>query len=535
MARGFFSLVLHAHLPYIRHPEHEEFMEERWLFEAITETYVPLLRVFQRLEKDSVPFAITMSITPPLMEMLESKDLQEKYIRHLEKLIKLSEKEIDRTKNEAPQKHKMAQFYHDDFQETLHIFRDQYHGSIIRGFIHFQEKGNLEIITCNATHGFLPLMERYPQAVRAQIHVGKNTYRKHIGKDPVGMWLAECGYTPGIDRYLAEESIRYFFVDSHGFWYAENQPRYGVYRPMVTENGVMAFSRDPESSEQVWSAETGYPGDYQYREFYRDVGFDRELDYIQDFIDKSGVRVNTGIKYHKVTGNQIDLGAKEYYDFYQALEVAKEHARDFAWKKHHQAEKLYDTFQGVQPIIVAPFDAELFGHWWFEGPFFIEHLFREMAKGMSVEAITPSRFVENHLTTLQINTPEASTWGANGYNEVWLNGSNDWIYPHLDEMIERMIELANSFKHEQDPLKTRALNQAARELLLAQSSDWAFIMTTGTTVEYASKRTKQHIERFMKIFRWLQWDEVDEGELQHFEWIDSIFDDIDYKVYATES
>jgi 1,4-alpha-glucan branching enzyme len=332
---------------------------------------------------------------------------------------------------------------------------------------------------------------------------------------------------------LAEEGISYFFVDSHGLWYAENPPRYGVYRPVMTESGVFAFGRDPESSEQVWSGEIGYPGDFRYREFYRDVGFDREAEYIAPYIDRSGARVNTGIKYHRITGKNIDLGEKAYYNIEEAHEAAMTHACDFISKKITQVETLYSQFAGIQPIIVAPFDAELFGHWWFEGPKFIENLFRCLAKTDIIQPVTPKEFIDQSLSTVQITTPADSTWGANGYNEVWINGSNDWIYPHLDEMVERMTRLAKDFYNETEPLKVRALKQAMRELLLAQSSDWAFIMTTGTTVEYAALRTKQHITRFNQLYDAIYSGAIDETCLTQYEWIDGIFKDPDYRIYAS--
>lgn len=534
MTKGYFSLVLHAHLPYVRHPEFEEFMEERWLFEAITETYIPLLRAFYALEQDQIPFRLTMSITPPLMEMLETQDLQQKYHRHLEKLVQLAEKEIEKTRDEHPLKHKMAKFYRTDLAQTLQFYRETINQRLLQGFKHFQETGSLEIITCNATHGFLPLMSRYPQAVKAQIVQGVQTYTQFLGKKPSGMWLAECGYFKGLEKELSEEGIQYFFVDSHGLLYAENPPRYGVYRPIRTESGVYAFGRDPESSEQVWSGEIGYPGDFRYREFYRDVGFDRESDYIAPYIDRSGTRVNTGIKYYRVTGKNIDLGKKEFYDVEEAYKVAYEHACDFVSKKTSQIEGLYTQFAGVEPIIIAPFDAELFGHWWFEGPKFIENIFRCLQQNTVLKPITPKEFIDGVLTSVQITTPADSTWGAKGYNEVWINGSNDWIYPHLDEMAERMTHLANDFYTETDTLKIRALKQAMRELLLAQSSDWAFIMTTGTTVEYAVTRTRQHIARFHQLYNELIAGKIDSKSLEQYEWLDKIFTDPDYRIYAVK-
>ncbi len=529
MPSGYILLVLHAHLPYVRHPEHEEFLEERWLFEAMFETYIPLLKMFKRLEGDGVNFKLTMSITPPLMEMLTSEDLMAKFRRHMEKLIELAQKEIERTAGEDPRKHKMANYYLNDFRETLQVF-DSYGGNILNGFREYMEKEKIEILTCNATHGYLPLMEIHPYAVRAQVKIGVDTYRRHMGRDPRGIWLAECAYYPGLDNILAEYGLEYFFVDSHAFWYADERPHYGVYRPIITPSEVFAFARDPESSELVWSADVGYPGDGRYREFYRDIGFDREYEYIKPYIDKSGVRVNTGIKYHRITSKSVPLSDKDLYDIDMAMEAVREHAEDFLRKKEAQTENLKALFGGVEPIIVAPFDAELFGHWWYEGVLFLEEFFRRAA-GSDLRVATAGEIIDR-LDTVQIVTPAASSWGANGYNEVWLNGKTDWIYPHQHEMEEKMREVAMNVD-ENNPVMVRVARQMARELLLMQSSDWAFIITTGTSVEYAINRIREHARRFLDLYSMYKSGQIAEDRLSYYEWVDAIFPDLDYRVFAS--
>ncbi|MGB4263587.1 MAG: 1,4-alpha-glucan branching protein domain-containing protein [Fervidobacterium sp.] len=530
MPRGQVMLVLHAHLPYVHHPEYTFFLEEQWLFEAITETYIPILKMFRNLEKDRIPVKLTMSITPPLMEMLANADLQYKYEKRLEKLIELSRKEVQRTEKESPLKNKMAKYYLQDFEETLYLFRDVYQRNILNGFKEYMARGYVDIITCNATHGYLPFMAQYPQAIRAQIEQGVRTYERHMGIKPRGIWLAECAYFPGLDKYLAEYGIEYFFIDSHGLWYADERPKYGVYRPVITPNNVFTFARDPESSEQVWSAQIGYPGDSRYREFYRDIGFDREHDYIRPYIDPSGVRTNTGIKYHKITSKEIPLEGKDFYDIDDAKNVAWAHAKDFVAKKEAQVDYLLNLFDGLEPIIVAPFDAELFGHWWYEGPIFLEYFMKEASKSQKLRVVRACDVVD-WIEKVQILTPAASSWGANGYNEVWLNGSNDWIYLHLHEMIERMTDMAKRHAEEKDPLKVRVLNQMVRELLLAQSSDWAFIMTTCTSVDYAVERTKTHVKRFLDLYDMLNSGNIEVGELQRLEHVDDIFPDADYRMY----
>jgi len=527
-SKGHLVLVLHAHLPYVRHPEFEEFMEERWFFEAVTETYIPLIMAFERLQKDGIDFKLTMSLTPPLLEMFASPDLQKKYERHMEKLIELADREVKRTKEEDPRVHKLALYYSQHFREILGTYR-RYGKNPANGFVKFQESGNLEIITCNATHAFLPLLSRHENVVKSQIEVGVQSHENRLRKRPKGIWLAECGYYPGVDRFLSRFGLEYFFIDSHGLWYADHQPRYGVYRPVITPEGVFVFARDPESSEEVWSAQVGYPGDSRYREFYRDIGFDRELEYIRSYIDRSGERVNTGIKYHRITSKGMDLSKKDYYVLTDAIAAVKEHATDFAKKKEQQVDRLYKLFGGVEPVIVAPFDAELFGHWWYEGPLFLEELFRVLSQKPTVVPSTPSEILAAY-DEYQMLTPAASTWGANGYFEVWLNGSNDWIYRHYDEMIERMEEVVQLF-HTPTPLEERCLNQMLRELFLAISSDWAFIMTTGTTVEYAKKRVITHVLRFHQLYDQLKSGRIDPDYLKELEWRDALFPWLDFRTF----
>lgn len=526
--KGYLALVLHAHLPFVRHPEYDNFLEEDWLYEAITETYIPLLDVYDGLVRDNIDFRITMSLTPPLANMLADPLLQERYLRHINKLIELSDKEIDRTRW-MPEFNQTAVMYKEKFSRCRHIFEDVYGKNLINGFRRFQDMGKLEVITCGATHGFIPLMETCPNAVKAQIHVAKNDYQKHFGRPPRGIWNGECGYIPGMEKHLKDAGINYFFVDSHGILHADKRPKFGVFAPLYCPNKVAAFGRDIESSKSVWSADEGYPGDYNYREFYRDIGFDLDFDYIKPYIHESGLRINTGIKYYKITGRTMH---KEPYNPQVARDLAAEHAGNFLFNREKQVEYLNGIMGNRQPIIISPYDAELFGHWWYEGPDFINFLLRKTAcDSQTVQLITPSEYLERHPDN-QTATPSFSSWGNKGYAEVWLNGSNDWIYRHLHKAAERMTELANRNRDKNDELVVRACNQAARELLLAQSSDWAFIMKTNTMVEYAIKRTRDHINRFTDLYYAVMGGHIERKWLEELESRDNIFTDIDFRMYA---
>jgi 1,4-alpha-glucan branching enzyme len=530
MPLGYFSLVLHAHLPFVRHPEHDEFLEEDWFYEALSETYIPLLHVFESLARDGVRYQTAMSMSPTLLAMLSDPLLCDRYVRHLERLLELCAKEVHRTRHE-PHYNVLARMYQEHFRACHHTFVDRYGRDLVRAFRALQDAGFLEILTCAATHGFLPLMESLPGAMRAQLRVAVDDYARHFGRPPRGIWLPECGFHPGVDPLLRELGLRFFIMDAHGVLFATPRPKYGTFAPLYTKSGVAAFGRDPESSKQVWSAEEGYPGDPMYREFYRDIGYDLDLDYIRPYIHAGDLRINTGIKYYAITGSTPH---KNVYQRDAALAMAATHAGNFLFNRTKQVEHLHGVM-GKNPIIVSPYDAELFGHWWFEGPQFIEALFRKMYADQDVvEAITPWEYLQRHGRN-QVAMPTTSSWGYKGYAEVWLEGSNDWIYRHLDHAARAMIELAS--QHRQDGsqdggMVERALNQAARELLLAQASDWAFIMKTGTMVPYAERRTKEHLHRFARLENMVRRNAIDHDELAGYEWRDRVFPTLDFRAFA---
>lgn len=526
--QGFFAPVLHAHLPFVRHPEYADCLEEDWLFEAITETYLPLLFMMEGFERDGVSFRLTMVITPTLCTMLEDGLLQERYLRHLEGLIELSNKELERTRPH-PEFHAVAEMYAAKLEACRNAFTGRYKGRILDGFRHFQQAGHIEIATCCATHGFMPLIRSVPEAARAQVLVAADHYEQTFGRRPKGIWLPECGFYPGLDEHIKEAGIRYFFLDAHGVLFASKRPAYGVFAPLYTPNGVGAFGRDMESSRSVWSAQEGYPGDPRYREFYRDIGYDLDYEYIRPYIHESGIRKSTGLKYHRITG-RVDLHDKLPYRPSEAMEAAREHAANFVFNRQQQILHL-SSLMDRPPLILSPYDAELFGHWWYEGPDFLNFLFRRLAEvDEEIALITPTEYLDQFPRN-QVAMPCESSWGNKGYAEVWLDGSNDWIYRHLHTAAERMAALAERFT-EPTELERRALNQAARELLLAQASDWAFIMKTNTMVSYAIKRTRDHLLRFNDLYGMLVEDRLDEQKIQLMEEKDNAFPSIDFSVYA---
>ncbi len=526
MEKGYLSLVLHGHLPFVRHPEHENFLEEQWFYEAITETYIPLIMVFEKLLNDGVDFRITMTVSPTLLSMFCDSLLQERYLKHIDKSIELANKEIHRTRNDW-RFQELAQMYFRHFTESRKIFL-RYNKNLAGAFKYLQDQGKVEIITCAATHGFFPMMDVCKESIRAQVKVAVEHYKSIFERSPRGIWLPECGYVPGHDEILKENGIRFFISDAHGILHGTPRPKYGTFAPVYCKSGVACFGRDLESSKQVWSSVEGYPGNYDYREFYRDVGFDLDFDYIKPYIHPDGIRTNTGIKYYRITG---DSDNKEPYDLRRAMERAGDHAGNFLFNRHRQVEYLYDFLEN-KPLIISPYDAELFGHWWFEGPQWIDFLIRKIHFDQKmIRMVTPSQYLQENPRN-QVVTPSMSSWGYKGYSEVWLQGTNDWIYRHLHKASERMTDLAKTQSaNHVNGLTKRALNQALRELLLAQSSDWAFIMATGTHTSYAVKRTKEHLLRFNRLYDNIKANQIDEGWLNDVEAKDNLFPGIDYRVH----
>jgi 1,4-alpha-glucan branching enzyme len=563
---GDLAIVLHAHLPFVRHPENAYHLEENWLYEALTATYLPILQVLREVHAEkrarhgasptATPLRMTLSLSPPLCAMLRDPLLLARYRAYSERLLRLGEEEIARAADE-PTIRKLARFYVERFTALHTLFRD-IDGDVLGAFGSLQEAGCLDVITTCATHGYLPVI-REPAARRAQIAVAMRAYRGWFGRYPRGLWLPECGYADGVDQLLSEHDLRYFFTDAHGLLYARPRPPLGLHAPIFTPSGVAAFARDLDSSRSVWSATEGYPADPVYRDFYRDIGFDRPLSVIAPYIHPDGIRVSTGYKYHRVTGPRVDLADKALYDPDLARERADEHARDFVQKRRAQLATLAKRMDR-RPILVSPYDAELFGHWWFEGPDFLRGVLRRLS-GLHQAAEPSTGSAPEPLDGIRLNTatgylqdypinavcePAPSSWGEGGYSAVWVDGSNDWIYRHVHRAETLLHELASRHAGAGDDLLRRALNQLARELLLAQSSDWAFIMKTGTAVKYATERIKSHLARFQQLARQIVAQGagaasetgtpaaggIDADWLAELEHRDNLFPDLDFRLYA---
>jgi 1,4-alpha-glucan branching enzyme len=518
-ARGYLALVLHAHLPYVHHPEYERFLEERWLYEAITETYIPLIKFLDRLTAEGARFRLTISISPTLSAMFEDELLRQRYVEHLDLCRRLGDAEIERTRHWGDV-NRLAVMYRTLFEEAHEVFVERSGTRLVPVLREYAERGNVELITCAATHGFLPGLRSNPASVRAQVLAAVHEHQRLFGHKPKGLWLPECGFYPGLDRQLVEAGILYTFLETHGIDHASPRPLFGVSAPLYCPSGLAVFGRNPATSRLVWSGTAGYPGDAAYREYHRDIGFELDQGYLEPYQYARGVRCATGIKYHRVTRRGPH---KELYDPDRGRETAERHAHDFVCRCLDQVRRARARMP-FPAVVTSPYDAELFGHWWFEGPQWIYFVLGEIARQSGeLGLITPSEYLDAY-PVQQRAMPAPSSWGHGGYNEHWINPKTQWIWRLLHEASQR-LELG--VRASPGGLGGRALRQAARELLLAQSSDWPFAITNGTTDEYARRRLLDHLSRCHDLLGDLENDAVDAEKVAALEFMDSLFPELD--------
>lgn len=488
--RGYLALVLHAHLPFVREAGGEATAAERQLFEAITDSYLPLLEALVGLVRDRVPYRLALSVSPTLLNMLTDRVVQTRYLRYLDATLEGVEHELQRSRESHPQREQDAR-RRERLRAARRAFTETWSSDLVSAFRELQEGGFVETLACSATHAHLPLLAADEVSVRAQIRAGLDEHRRFFGRDATGFWLPESAFFAGLDRVLAELGVRYFVLDMHGVAYARPRPVFGVWAPIVTPSGVAVFGSDRACSVQV-EGSTGYATDPDYQASSRGPGSPR-------------------------------------YVVERALAKVEAHAGNFVASREQQIDWLATTM-GHPPIVVAPFDAELLGSRWYDGPRWIAATIRMAAyEQRSFALVTPSDYLTRH-PIAQEAVPAGSSVGSGGYHADWLGGENDWIYRPLHRAGRRMTELAR--RHD-DPkgLVLRALNQAARELLLAQSSDWARVMTHGPLVNDAVRRVRTHLARFVRLARDLDAGQQDEAWLDGVEAEDNPFPALDYRVF----
>lgn len=522
-----FVLALHSHLPYVlnhgRWPHGSD-----WICEAAVDTYLPLIDSLQVLAEEEIAAPVTVGITPILANQLASPVFESELRQFFAQRLKAcDEAESEMSNTYDAHLIPVVGYWRERLTRLLALY-DSLDGDLIGAFRQLEESGRLELITSAATHGFLPLLAR-DESIRFQLAVGHAEHERLFGKPAAGLWMPECAYRPegawqplpsarayshrpGIETFLVESGVRFVFVDAHlagagiplGVYgeiptlpkeivqarraRANHAPR-SPYRPYwIGHHGrrlaPRALIRDPRSSMQVWSRHGGYPGDGAYLEFHK-------------------IRYPGGLKMWRVTSETAGLGDKLMYEPELASAQVLKHAKHFA----RLLSRVGDTVQrGGAELIVAPFDTELFGHWWFEGVDFVEELYRQIDLQGGVRPLTASSHLNNARSDVALDL-SAGSWGKDGDWSMWLNPETGWTWEKLWPLEEEFWSLAPAAIER--PELHSVLAQAARELLLAQSSDWQFIITTGEAADYAEARITLHISDCEKLLLGLR----DEAEL----------------------
>lgn len=526
MHKGYLVLELTCHLPYVKHIEEKKYPEENWLNNAVADTYLPLLRALKRLDSENVPINLTIVVSPTLAAMLSDELLQSRLEKFLSERIALGEKEVERTAF-SPDLRRNAEMYLERFRTDFSDFTGLYGRNVLNGFRDLERKKKINIITTCASHCYMPLYASCPEMLEAQIYTAINSHNRIFNKDTKGFWLPELGYYPGIEKILRKYRIEYFFTAIHSFLFGSRLPHNGIYAPVnVDDSGVFAFCRDLASGTYILSGEDGYPGDFSYRNFSGDISGELGYDYPGYLSYSDGSRVNSGFKYYS---NSSGFGPGEgIYNRERALSVVEKHADNFIYNIRKRVKSLL-RYTDRPPVIVCPMDASVLGHWWFEGTDWLECLIRKLASDDELSLIYPSEYLYTYKNLESVSLSYSSV-GNGGYSGDWLNGSNDWIYTHIYSIIDKMKELVVRFPDESG-LRQRALNQAAREVLLSQASDWPFIMRSGIAAPYAGMRFREHISNFLKVYNDLSGNTVDTEWLTGVEKKTGIFKDIDYRIF----
>ena len=526
------SIVLNAHVPWVRHSEVAHCLEEDWLHSVVLETHLPLLEMLFRLREEGVPYKLTLNLSPTFLAMLEDRTLKRRTLAYLNRILRLCRDEVER--GDITGFGNLAETYEDRFDKLRSLFIDDWHGDLVRAYSNLRDSGHLELTASAATHGLLPLLMRVPESVQAQIRAGIRQFVQCFGRMPRGFWLPECAYAPAISALLKNEGIDWTLVEEHGMADAPQTNGLFPFTPGETPDGLFIFGRDQNSSSEIWSADEGYPGDGRYRDFMRDVGLDAPIEYLRDYLDDSEQRQFTGLKYFRSSRNKNE---SEPYDEELADKALAEHSMHFVSSRGAQLASL--EADGIEnPMIVCAFDADLFGHWWYEGTSFLERIFRKTAERGDFTFTSPGSYLaDNAEREFPTVTPVSSSWGEGGYFETWTSESNNWVHNEIQKRAQQLARFVRVFVENREhgaeqtiAHRQRCMQLMTKELLLAQSSDWAFLMNNEPSREYAEKRTNDHFKNFDRI-RALALKSSDEGEFDEIEQLNPIYSDLPWNLF----
>ncbi|MDR2375442.1 MAG: DUF1957 domain-containing protein [Treponema sp.] len=512
-------------------------LEEIRFFESLSETYLPLLEMLERLDRDRVPFRLGISVSPILCHHLEDQELLGRYLDYTARQIEFGKHEMRRYRNNERLK-KLAQYYCDRIIERRFNFSERYDGNILKVLNTFQRKGKIELLAAAATHAFLPFYVSYPEAVQAQIEVALSSYHRCFGKFPQGFFLSEMGWTGELERPLRSYNLGYTIVEAHGLIYGDPPAQKGSFYPVRTPRGIFVLGREYYSGEDLQELSGGV----LYRDNLRDSGYDLPAASVGPFLGPGGARGPTGYKYYTRGAGALGAGsgwaggpaapdsAAGIYNPAAARGQAARGAEIFLRRCLSRLKSAAALMDGA-PLCLCVFKAGELGRSWYEGFDFLEQFFRQGAQIEGPRFMTPAEFLyKQQVTNFQTTLPAYSSGGFNGYGETWLHVSNDWMYRHTFRALERMIELAERFP-DNTGLKERALNQAAREILLVLSSDWPGMLYRQESSALAVSCIEDALRNFTTIYEALGSNYISTEWLTNLEKRHNIFPHINYRIF----
>ncbi len=521
-------LILHCHMPWLRHAESLHCQEEDWWLDVATESIIPLLEMLHRLRAGNVPFKITFALTPTVLSMMKDPLLQERTEAHLDRCLHLAHAEIERGTD--PEKRPLAQWYVNHYHRLHTYFCDVWKRDLVGALNDLRKTGHLEIPASAATHALLPLFLKSPTVLQSQIDIGCAYYEECFGERPNLFWLPDCAYTPALEPFLTKAGIEHFILEQHALTYSSQAPAEGIYHPARTPLGSQLSCRDVESSREILKLEAGLIHDTRYREASKMSSDETPVNALKIHLDASHVDQAAALKIHYMDSNQL-------YDPAEGKKAAQEHASQLLKSRKTQFSKL--VAEGITtPSVITIYEAELFGHWRFEGIPFLEEVLRQFAVDKSMELVKLSE-TSNTVTANEVS-PVPSSWGEGDYFENWLSQENAWIYPHLHrrtDLLQRTIDaLHENIDDLPDELaehRSRCVRQMTRELLLAQSSDWAAFMRHSATQAYATHRFETHLENFDQLTKiYSSNDESNSNRLLSIEQQNPIFPKLEWDAFA---
>ncbi|MHB9294928.1 1,4-alpha-glucan branching enzyme [Pillotina sp. SPG140] len=509
--------VLNAYVPFVPHTEGPSSAEEVTFFTAISETYLPLLALFDQLDGEHIPFHLGIVLSPTLCCALNDPYLIQRYLNYVDYQIEFGRRELQRVAD-IPEQYLLAKKFYDTVIDNRFLFTERYDRNILSIFRHYQKKGYIELIMTSATAAFLPFYVDRPESVQAQIETAITTHRNFFGKYEKGFLLPVLGWIPALEQYLCAYQFCYTIVNAHGLLLGQPMPKKAIFYPVKTPKGLCIVAQDPSVQKDL----ALFVRANGYKDTTTDLGFDLPAEQIAEFRDIWGRRVHTGLSY-AAYGQQC-------YNSDHAKKQVSYHAKHFLESRINRF-KVVETFIQEPALSLAVFDADIFGHQWYEGIHFLEMLFRETARQDFVRFAKPSDYIfEQNSNNFETVIPCFSSRGELGYAGEWLDSSNDWVYRHLMHSLDRMVELAERFPSESG-IRERALNQATRELLLAQSTDWMSALYHRKQADIAKYTLEQNLRNFTTIYESLGGTRLNTEWLTTLEQRHRIFPDINYRVF----